>query len=255
MAVEQHRSTARILDILECLLSQQEGMTLTELAMGLDAPKSSLFPIVHTMEERRYLRQDKMSGRYFLGASVYVLGSAFDLEHRMEEIVHVMKWVVDTCGETCQLGVQDHKNVLYIAKEDSTQAIRMISKVGNRLPANSTALGKALLSGLEDEKISELFRDGLPRMTSNTIVDLDELLDQINEIRQGKIAYEREESTAQLACWALPLRRKNSVIAAISVSVPLFRCEDGKQELVESCLRKAQSEIEAFTEKPDFTLL
>ena len=56
MTQGQHRATARVLDILESLSGSEEGLTLTELSQALDAPKSSLFPIVHTLEERRYLR-------------------------------------------------------------------------------------------------------------------------------------------------------------------------------------------------------
>lgn len=52
MTQGQHRATARVLDILESLSGSEEGLTLTELSQALDAPKSSLFPIVHTLEER-----------------------------------------------------------------------------------------------------------------------------------------------------------------------------------------------------------
>lgn len=58
MTQGQHRPQPGILDILESLSGSEEGLTLTELSQALDAPKSSLFPIVHTLEERRYLRQD-----------------------------------------------------------------------------------------------------------------------------------------------------------------------------------------------------
>ena len=67
MTQGQHRATARVLDILESLSGSEEGLTLTELSQALDAPKSSLFPIVHTLEERRYLRQDDGTGRYTMG--------------------------------------------------------------------------------------------------------------------------------------------------------------------------------------------
>ena len=55
MGQEQHRATARVLDIVESLSEVQEGLTLTELAVALKAPKSSLFPIVHTLEQRKYI--------------------------------------------------------------------------------------------------------------------------------------------------------------------------------------------------------
>ena len=146
MTQGQHRATARVLDILESLSGSEEGLTLTELSQALDAPKSSLFPIVHTLEERRYLRQDDGTGRYTMGPRALVLGAAFSADRGLAPITQVMKEVASKCQETCQMGILDQDRVLYVAREDSPQPIRLISWVGTRLPANATAVGKALLS-------------------------------------------------------------------------------------------------------------
>lgn len=248
MAQDQHRTTARILDILETVSLSEEGMTLTELSQQLGAPKSSLFPIVHTLEERRYLRQNGGTGRYLIGPSSLVLGASFSADGGMEPVFAEMKQIVAECQETCQFGILDQGNVLYVGKEDSTQAIRMISFVGKRLPANATALGKALLSGMTNEEVKALYPNGLPRLSPNTITDMDTLLAQLDAIRGGELASEREESTEQLACWAVPLRRAGKVFSAISVAVPLFRCEPEKIQCVCRCLRTAQQRIEQLAE-------
>lgn len=252
MAQEQHRATARVLDILERLSASEDGMTLTELAQSLDAPKSSLFPIVHTLERRRYLQPHARSGRYTIGPGALILSAAFAADPGMVPVVQVMKHVVADCQETCQCGILDHGNVLYVAKEDSTQAIRMISWVGKRLPANATAIGKALLSGLTDDEVRGLYPDGLPRLTPHTVSNPELLLAQLDAIRAGELATEREESTPQLACWAVPLRRDGKVFAALSVAVPLFRCQPEKIGQVCRCLRQAQATLEQL---PDIPLL
>ena len=140
MTQGQHRATARVLDILESLSGSEEGLTLTELSQALDAPKSSLFPIVHTLEERRYLRQDDGTGRYTMGPRALVLGAAFSADRGLAPITQVMKEVASKCQETCQMGILDQDRVLYVAREDSPQPIRLISWVGTRLPANATAV-------------------------------------------------------------------------------------------------------------------
>ena len=227
MTQGQHRATARVLDILESLSGSEEGLTLTELSQALDAPKSSLFPIVHTLEERRYLRQDDGTGRYTMGPRALVLGAAFSADRGLAPITQVMKEVASKCQETCQMGILDQDRVLYVAREDSPQPIRLISWVGTRLPANATAVGKALLSGLTNEEVRALYAGGLPRVT---------------------------EQTDQLACWAAPLRRKGTVFAALSISVPLFRCREEKIELVRRSLLTAQAEIEKLAETRNFGL-
>ena len=232
MTQGQHRATARVLDILESLSGSEEGLTLTELSQALDAPKSSLFPIVHTLEERRYLRQDDGTGRYTMGPRALVLGAAFSADRGLAPITQVMKEVASKCQETCQMGILDQDRVLYVAREDSPQPIRLISWVWTRLPANATAVGKALLSGLTNEEVRALYAGGLPRLTEQTITDVETLLAQLEAVRRGELAMAREESTDQLACWAAPLRRKGTVFAALSISVPLFRCREEKIELV-----------------------
>ena len=241
MAQEQHRTTARIL----------EGLTLTALAQRLSAPKSSLFPIVHTMEERRYLIQDYGTGRYQIGPGALILGASFSARKGMEPVFDVMRQVVAVCQETCQFGILDRGEVFYVAKEDSPQAIRMISRVGTRLPANATALGKALLSGHTDQEVRGLYPEGLPKLSQRTITDMDELLDQLRAIREGAVATEWEESTDQLACWAVPLRKDGRVFAALSVSIPVFRCGEEKIAQVAQCLCTAQSQIEKLAEVHD----
>lgn len=251
MAQEQHRTTARILDIFEQVSISEEGLTLTALAQRLSAPKSSLFPIVHTMEERRYLIQDYGTGRYQIGPGALILGASFSARKGMEPVFDVMRQVVAVCQETCQFGILDRGEVFYVAKEDSPQAIRMISRVGTRLPANATALGKALLSGHTDQEVRGLYPEGLPKLSQRTITDMDELLDQLRAIREGAVATEWEESTDQLACWAVPLRKDGRVFAALSVSIPVFRCGEEKIAQVAQCLCTAQSQIEKLAEVHD----
>lgn len=195
MGQEQHRATARVLDIVESLSEVQEGLTLTELAVALKAPKSSLFPIVHTLEQRKYIMCDAGSGKYRLGLRTYIIGASCTSQSGFEPLINIMNSVTESTQETSQFGILEGGNVLYVAKKDSPQAIRMISWVGTKLPANATAIGKALLSDLTDEQIRDLYRDGLPKLTEHTISDMDLLLGQIEQIRCGEIATETEEST------------------------------------------------------------
>ena len=131
MPQEQHRATSRVLDLLELLSGADgTGYTLTELSQALDIPKSSLFPILHTLEQRRYVLWDKRSGQYSIGVSAYVLGASFPAQRGLVALRHVMQEVVDRCQETCQLGVLDQGSILYLEKVDSPQAIRLISRVG-----------------------------------------------------------------------------------------------------------------------------
>ncbi|EJX02042.1 transcriptional regulator, IclR family [gut metagenome] len=172
----------------------------------------------------------------------------------MSPVVQIMEHLVSRCQETCQLAILDQGQVFYVEKVDSNQTIRTITRVGDRRPANATALGKALLSGLTDQEVRELYAEGLPHLTEQTITDMETLLAQLSEIRAGGFALEQGESTPQLACSALPLRQRDRVFAAMSVAVPLFRATEEKQALIRSCLLEAREAIELLAERRDFIL-
>ena len=99
MGQEQHRATARVLDIVESLSEVQEGLTLTELAVALKAPKSSLFPIVHTLEQRKYIMCDAGSGKYRLGLRTYIIGASCTSQSGFEPLINIMNSVTESTQE------------------------------------------------------------------------------------------------------------------------------------------------------------
>ena len=102
MGQEQQRATARVLDIVESLSEVQEGLTLTELAVALKAPKSSLFPIVHTLEQRKYIMCDAGSGKYRLGLRTYIIGASCTSQSGFEPLINIMNSVTESTQETSQ---------------------------------------------------------------------------------------------------------------------------------------------------------
>ena len=61
-----HRAVARVLDILETLSGRPAGASLTELSVTLEAPKTSLLPLLRTLVSRGYAARGD-SGRYGIG--------------------------------------------------------------------------------------------------------------------------------------------------------------------------------------------
>ena len=135
-----HRATLRVLAILDALAANQKGLTMAEICRELGAPKSSLFPILHTMADTEYIAYDEDTMRYSIGLRTYLLSKAFDRGAMGLPLIEgEMRRVVGTCNETCQAGTLDHGRVLYIARVDSPQRIRLSSEIGKTLPAHCTA--------------------------------------------------------------------------------------------------------------------
>ena len=245
---EPHRATQRVIEILQCVSRDtDQGLTLTDLAGMLQAPKSSLVPIVHTLCEMGMLSLNKSTSRYCIGFKAYEIGNVYvqrgginaDIEAEMHDIVA-------QCGETCLFAQLVGGDVFYLFKVDSTEAVRTVVSPGQRLPAYATGIGKALLSGKTKEELLALYPDGLHALTPHTITDLDRLYYQLEEIQRNGLAFECEESTPYIRCVAVPIRKDGIVRAAMSIAVPVFRYDPQKEALVIRLLREAQIKVETL---------
>lgn len=247
-----HNPTIRVIKILEALDECLDGLNLSELSEKINSPKSTISPILQTLLSKNYISIDKNTSKYKIGIKSFILGSSFSSNSNSIDIIKdQMKDIVDACNEVCQLGILIDYDVFYLAKVDPEQPINLVSTVGSKLPAYATALGKALLSGYSNEEIRSYFKDKLKPITSNTITSFDKLLQQIEEIRNGEIAYEWEEINRDTGCLAIPLKKKNKVIAAISVSFPLYRASNEKLGLIKKILHEKVSVIEQLIHRLD----
>lgn len=247
-----HRSTTRVLDILELVSENSGKYTLTEICTITNSPKSSLSPILHTLVVRGFLSLTN-DLRYKVGQSAYQFSSAF-LEQIdvMEEIEKIMTDITNVCSETSHFAILSGGDVLYLKKIDSTENIRMTSRVGKQMPAYGTAIGKALLMDTELPELKKLYSENLKPLSKNTLPTITELYKQLKEARRTGFTYEIEESNEYIRCFAVPIRQRNQIVAAMSVAIPIFRYNDDVETLVKSLLLSSQKKIERILESLDY---
>ena len=219
-----HRATDRTLRAIEYVASSEAGRTFSQIASHLNAPKSSIHPILRTLSERGFLRYNAQTRVYKTGVRMFECGYSF-LEQTdiLDMIRNEMRLIVGVCYETCHFGILVGGDVLYLLKIDSPEPIRLYSSVGRRLPAYATGLGKALLSDYTLAMLKKLYPDGLKPVTANTITSFDMLAGQLAAVRETGLSYESEESDQHVRCVGKPIRKNGQAIAAVRVTVPLFR--------------------------------
>lgn len=228
------KSALRVLDIFELLAQHPEGMSLSEIAGALRIPKSSAHNLIYTLLARHYLREGWHDRKYHLGPRLFEIGSGYaastDLLADGQEVVRA---TARACDETVHLAILDGAEVVYVAKEEGTSTVRMVSAVGRRFPAYGTGVGKMLLSALLPAELDRLYPPdaGLPPITDKTITDPDEFRRELALTRARGYALDCEESTPGLCCIAAPVYgRDGDMVAAISVSVPSVRFTPQRQD-------------------------
>lgn len=243
----EHRSTSRVLDILEYIAEKRdEKMNLANISRFLNAPKSSLFPILQTLVARKYLNYDEDSHIYSIGSMCYQIGVHYINDGNLsQDIDKILTHITEESQETCYFAELDGSEVLYLNRKDSSQSIRTFSQPGKRLPAYATGLGKALLCEKSLAELNELYPKGLNPITKNTITDINKLYEQLQEFKQSGFAYEVEESSKYIRCIAVSIHSNSKVRYALSVAIPVFRYTQKTEKLVKDLLSEAKKEIES----------
>ena len=214
--------------ILETLLQHSSSMSIMEISKKLKIYPSTIHRVLNTLKYRGYVEQNPADQKYRLGLKLVELGMArYHQIDLVKEAHPFLKELVNKCNETVHLGVLEEEEVLYLAKEESSQIIRMCSYVGKRAPVHCTALGKVLLAYLpEGEKKKILGKRELPRLTEKTITDKEELEKELNKVEKQGFALDRGENEKDVRCIAAPIRNfQGKIIAAVSISGPAFRID------------------------------
>lgn len=127
-----------------------------------------------------------------------------DLATRTEMVVH--------------LAVLEGPTVYMVDKVGWHTSFTVPSRIGGRLPAHCTALGKAMHSWSKPATIEAEFVTGLVRRTAHSIGDMGTLYRQLGKVRMnGGIALERGECYPGIGCMSSAVLGPAGPVAAISV--------------------------------------
>lgn len=243
------KSLDRALDILERLVTAEEGLGVTELANGLGLHKSTVYRILSTLNYRDYVQQDKKTGKYKTGIKLFEVGSKvlnnLDLRTQARPF---LEEIVEKTNETVHLGILDKYEVVYIDKVESTETIRMHSRIGYRAPLHSTSLGKVILAFSSDNIVKKVIENkGLIPYTVNTITAPEEFKEELVKIKKQGYAVDNEEQERGIRCIAGPIFDHNKVvIGAFSISGPTFRMTRERTNSLSELILFYSKQISAF---------
>lgn len=231
------QSVDRALDILESFDYHEEELGVTELAQKLNLHKNNVFRLLATLEVRGYIEQDKKSGNYRLGIKTFEIASVF-LHHLglRRQARPILEDLVSRCDETSYLAVVDGAEVIYVLMEETTQTVRIVPRLGRRLPVHCTAAGKAQLAFESADRLDAIFKDHpLRKMTEKTITDPQAFRKHLREVAALGYAVDDEEYEPGVRCLAAPVKDySHKVVASLGMSGPVsrFSLERIEKELV-----------------------
>jgi IclR family transcriptional regulator, blcABC operon repressor len=237
---------AAILDLLaaDAAAHRAAASTLSDVARRLALPKSSVANICSALLEAGLIR--RVGAGFGLGRRLAELGGAYLSTVDQVEVFHELANSLRALSaETAHLAVLDGLDVIYVARHDGRQSLRIASEIGRRLPASCTSLGKAMLAQLAPDDLAERLRPvhELRMLTSHSHRDVRALLRDLDEVRRRGYAVDDEETSDGILCVGVAVPSGNPGEARYAVSATLLKArvdEELRTALVEDLRQLAR---------------
>jgi DNA-binding IclR family transcriptional regulator len=232
---------AAVLDVLDAL-DRGGPATLSELARQTGVAKSTLHRVCSTMRKRGWIARDARSGQIELGPRTAWLARSIPQSALTAGFHGVAAGLVARHNETTCLTVLDGRDSVFVAKEETTHPVRLVTAVGSRLPAFASASGRVMLADLPEAEVADLYAGcELRTPTGRRLDGLRELLAILRETRGRGYGENVDETALGLHCIAAPLGPPGRVSAAITICIPSGRISPARQrELLPDLLAAAR---------------
>ncbi len=257
------QTVTNALRLLEAF-GRDEELGVTELSRRLSLHKNNVFRLLATLEEKGYVKQCADNERYRLDVRCLELGHSFTRNQSLLRRARpVLEALVHELGETAHLAVLRDYEVVHLDGEAPDHLLISGLRVGRRLPAHCTALGKVLLgcaSGAARENFDRemAVRGPLKGFTPATLVDLHKFFDALRAVASAGFALDVEECEEGLSCAAAPVwGEAGELLAALSVSGPStrFAAETLHRKIVPSVVAAAEQLSRKLGYSPDFAVV
>jgi IclR family KDG regulon transcriptional repressor len=227
------QAVSHALDLLEQFHGEVDELGVTELSKRLKLHKNNVFRLLATLESRGYIEQNTATENYRLGLKALELGQTFIKQMGLlRQAKPILDNIVGKCNETSYVAIFKEGHVVYLDVVETDMTVRVVSRVGSRLPAYCTAAGKVHLAFMSEDEINELLPNHeFKTFTASTISNRDALKEELKKVLEQGYAVDDEELDLGVRCVAAPIRDyTRRIVGAISVSGPSMRISNDRIE-------------------------
>lgn len=192
----------RTFQVLEAL-AKEGSMSLADLHGMLSVNKASLLRLLTTLISCGYVKKDETTGNYSLTMKLYEIGSnAVQSLDKFSLINSTLVDLSEKTGRIAQFSVEDNNEVLCLLSiGQRTPNFSAYTNTIGRSPLYATSAGKAMLATYTNMQILEKWKSfNVQPLTEHTILDVQDLLQEIGVVRQKQYAVDHEENEYNVCC-------------------------------------------------------
>ena len=236
---------ARAAQVLRALEGEPSGLSLSQLAQRVGLPRSTIHRIVMALGTEGLVAAASPNGRVRLGPELARLAES-SRRDRWQDLRPHMQQLFETLNETVDLAILERDQLRFVDQISGAHPLRAESIVGAVFPLHCTANGKALLAALTVDTVIALLPAELERLTPNTITRRELLLEELVEVRETGVAFDREEHMLGITAAGIAVRDSQGALAALSVPMPTPRFAGREREITKVLQRTRRSAAALF---------
>lgn len=233
------------LSVLEALVGRGP-LALADLATELGIAKSTLHRVCSVLVGRGWAVRDG-EGRFDLGIRAIGLGARSTELPIVTAFRGVAAGLLTRHDETVCLAVLDGAESVYIGLEETSQPVRLVTRVGSRTPAFASASGRVVLAGRAAAAVTAEY-GGRPLVTptGRRLRGVEELHELLERVRRSGCAENREETALGLHALSVPVRNgRDAILAALTLCIPTSRMTEARREALVADLTSAGTRLSA----------
>lgn len=203
-------------------------LSLGEIARLTGLHKTTAHGLVSNLVRERFLNQDPVTRRYFLGPALFELGSLYRSRISAYSVsLSYMRELSEKIGKTVQLAMLIERDIIYISRVITREFMGFSVADGVRVYAHCTSTGKSLLARLSDDELDGMYpEEALPARTPNSITSRAALKKHLAEVREKGYAIDNQEVDIGLCGVAMSFAATQPM--AISISCPVATLASGE---------------------------
>lgn len=237
----------KTLGILNLLQGHPHGLRTGEISSALGITRPTASRLLGYLKDSRYVQYESKTRNYMLGIAALEIGRTAYL-HAGARLIPIatphMRRLCDSVGESVILEVKTGSEVVIVERVNGPQPIQVIVPIGTTIPLHVSPGGKSILAHMDQEEIEQYLKGDLASFTAKTITDRGALLTALEKIRKNQFATSDEEYMRDTnACGAAVLNKRGDPIAAVVITLPLYRFSSKNGAEMISSLKKTARAI------------
>jgi len=244
VAKKSINSLLKAVKVLQAFSLQEPELGTSEIARKVSLPRPTVYRIMSTLVQAHLLDWNIRKKKYRIGPELYMIGNLFiettDILGAAEPVTKILN---ELSEEAVSVSIFERGNVVLIMKEEARYEFRFARPIGTILPAHTSSMGKAFLSDLADAEVDSLYPDDslVPR-TNKSIKTKSKLKAELLKIRESGISFDEEGSYDGVVGISSLIRDSSGdVLAAMGISVPVFRINEASRNRLATLIKMACS--------------